>query len=115
MSDSESDVELPPLPAKVYKPQSKGNVGVGKLYKDKEAFRLAVEDYQRKKAEREVLVAEREVAMKQQRERRRVRQRTCTAVESNFGLCKECARKQYGTPSCECASQRNLESNSCVM
>ena len=32
MAGMDAEVELPPLPAKVYKPQSKGNVGPGKLY-----------------------------------------------------------------------------------
>ena len=38
------------------------------LYTDKQAFKLALDEYDRKKAERDVLVAERDAALKQQRE-----------------------------------------------
>ena len=35
------DLEVPPLPDKVYLPQRKGNIGVGKQYADEAAFQAA--------------------------------------------------------------------------
>ena len=34
---------VPPLPAKIYMPQRKGNIGKGKLYPDEAAFQAAVQ------------------------------------------------------------------------
>lgn len=69
MSSTGSD-GLPPLPPKVPKPQSRGNIGPGKLYKDQAAFELAIDTWKRQKEERAVLVRRREQAMKQAREKR---------------------------------------------
>ena len=97
--------ELPPLPEKVYKPQQRGNIGPGKLYADEAAFRAAVDEYERQKAARKMLMAEREKKQKQTREQHRDRSGRQQVQPS--GAAK---RKRAGMTAAEKAG-RNRENN----